>query len=184
MDAYNFPQVGTSERYDAVSITLGEWYELHFYRPFDDETWKWDAYSPEQYNRVCNKFLHRYYDREVSIPLASRWKRAYLRRFDEIMPKYKVLYKRLEEGLDPFQESRDKEKSRTIYSEFPQTMLSGNSDYASTGTDAERDAVREGAAVDMALRFANEWRDVDAMILDEVEHSLFSSLVNVSLPMW
>lgn len=167
-----------------MSITLGEWYEMKFYRPFDDDTWRFDAYSAEQYERLCNKILHRYYDREVSIPLASRWKRAYLRKLNEIMPKYKVLYARVEEGLNPLQESRDKEKSRTIYSEFPQTMLSGNSDYASTGTDNERDAVREGAAVDMALRFAEGWRDVDVMILDELEHTLFSSLINVSLPMW
>lgn len=184
MDAYNFPQVGTTERYDSVSITLGEWYEMKFYRPFDDDSWRFDAYSPEQYERLCNKILHRYYDREVSIPLASRWKRAYLRKLNEIMPKYKVLYALVEEGLNPLQESRDKEKSRTIYSDFPQTMLSGNSDYASTGTDAERDAVHEGAAVDMALRFAENWRDVDVMILDELESTLFSSLINVSLPMW
>ncbi len=184
MDAYNFPQVGTTERYDSVSITLGEWYEMKFYRPFDDDSWRFDAYSPEQYERLCNKILHRYYDREVSIPLASRWKRTYLRKLNEIMPKYKVLYARVEEGLDPLQESRDKEKSRTIYSDFPQTMLSGNSDYASTGADAERDAVHEGAAVDMALSFAENWRDVDVMILDELESTLFSSLINVSLPMW
>ena len=48
------------------------------------------------------------------------------------MPKYKLLYERVDEGLNPLQESRDREKSRDIFSDFPETMLSGNSDYAST----------------------------------------------------
>lgn len=180
---FDFPEVG-NERYDYMTITLGEWHELGFYKPLEDDSWRFDAYSDEQYARLCTKFLNRFYDREVSITVPGRWKRAYLRKLDEIMPKYKLLYARVEQGLNPLQESRDREKSRDIFSDFPETMLSGNSDYASTGNDREADTMHEGGAVDRAMQFAREYVDVDAMILDELERVLFTSILTPTVPLW
>lgn len=184
MNAFEFPEVPTDGRFDYMTITLGEWYELGFYRPFDDETWRFDAYSDVQYEHFCRMFVERFYDREVSIPLPSKWKRAYLRKLNEIMPKYKILYERVEQGVNPFQDERERYKSRDIFSEFPETMLSGNSDYASTGNDRESDVLREGSATDKAAQFAREWRSVDVMILDELEHVLFTALMLPTVPIW
>lgn len=181
---FDFPEVNTDERYDYMTITLGEWHELGFYRPLEDGSWRFDAYSDGQYARLCAKFLNRFYDREVSITVPNRWKRAYLRKLNEIMPKYKLLYARVEQGLNPLQESRDREKSRDIFSDFPETMLSGNSDYASTGNDREADTLREGGAIDKAVQFAREYVDVDAMILDELERVLFTSILTPTAPLW
>lgn len=181
---FDFPEVNTNERYDYMTITLGEWHELGFYNPLEDNTWRFDAYSDDQYARLCTKFLNRFYDREVSITAPSRWKRAYLRKLNEIMPKYKLLYARVEQGLNPLQESRDREKSRDIFSDFPETMLSGNSDYASTGNDREADTMHEGSAADKALQFSREYQDVDAMILNELEHVLFTSILTPTVPLW
>lgn len=181
---FDFPKVNTDERYDYMTITLGEWHELGFYKPLEDDSWRFDAYSDEQYARLCTKFLNRFYDREVSITVPSRWKRAYLRKLNEIMPKYKLLYARVEQGLNPLQESRDREKSRDIFSDFPETMLSGNSDYASTGNDREADTMREGSAIDKAVQFAREYQDVDAMILNELERVLFTSILTPTVPLW
>lgn len=181
---FDFPEVNTDERYDCMTITLGEWHELGFYKPLEDDSWRFDAYSDEQYARLCTKFLNRFYDREVSNTVPGRWKRAYLRKLNEIMPKYKLLYARVEQGIDPLQESRDREKSRDIFSDFPETMLSGNSDYASTGNDREADTMHEGGAVDKAVQFAREYVDVDAMILDELERVLFTSILVPTVPLW
>ena len=63
-------------------------------------------------------------------------------------------------------------------------MLSGNSDYASTGNDREADTMHEGSATDKAAQFARDWMDVDAMILDELEHTLFTSLIVPTVPLW
>lgn len=179
----NFPCVDRDARYDYMTITLGEWYELGFYTPSDD-SWRFDAYDDAQYERLCNKLLDRYYYREVSIPLPAQWKRAYLRKLNEIMPKYKLLYARVEQGLNPLQESRDRSKSRDIFSDFPETMLSGNSDYASTGNDRESDMLREGNAAELLTQFAREWQDVDALILDELEHVLFTGIMVPTVPLW
>ena len=181
---FDFPEVDTDARYDYMTITLGEWHELGFYRPLEDDSWRFDAYDDAQYERLCNKFLNRYYDREVSITVPNRWKRAYLRKLNEIMPKYKLLYTRVEQGLNPFQDSRDREKSRDIFSDFPETMLSGNSDYASTGNDREADTMHEGSATDKAVQFARDYVDVDAMILDELERTLFTSILAPTVPLW
>ncbi len=181
---FDFPEVNTDSRYDYMTITLGEWHELGFYKPLDDESWRFDAYDDAQYERLCVKFLNRFYDREVSITVPNRWKRAYLRKLNEIMPKYKLLYARVEQGVNPFQDSRDREKSRDIFSDFPETMLSGNSDYASTGNDREADTMHEGSAIDKAAEFARAWEDVDVMILDELKHVLFTGIMVPSVPLW
>lgn len=182
IDFNDFPCVGRDERYDYMTITLGEWYEMGFYDPSDD-SWRFDAYDDAQYRRLCEKFLDRYYYREVSIPLPARWKRAYLRKLDEIMPKYKLLYARVEQGVNPLQEGRDRAKSRDIFSDFPETMLSGNSDYASTGNDRESDMLREGNAAELLTQFAREWQDVDVLILDELEHVLFTGIMVPTVPL-
>lgn len=184
IDINDFPCVNRDERYDYMTITLGEWHEMGFYRPLEDDSWRFDAYSDEQYERFCRKLLERYYDREVSIIVPMRWKRAYLRKLNEVMPKYKLLYERVEQGINPLQSGRDRSKSRDIFSDFPETMLSGNSDYASTGTDRESDIVREGNASELAMKFAEEYNDVDVMILNELEHTLFTGVMVPTVPLW
>lgn len=183
IDVNDFPCIGRDERYDYMTITLGEWYEMGFYDPSDD-SWRFDAYDDAQYKRLCDKFLDRYYYREVSIPLPARWKRAYLRKLNEIMPKYKLLYERVEQGINPLQEGRDRAKSRDIFSDFPETMLSGNSDYASTGNDHESDMLREGNPAELSTQFAREWQDVDALILNELEQVLFTGIMVPTAPLW
>lgn len=181
---FEFPEVPVNDRWDYMTVTLGEWYEMGFYNPLDDESWCFDAYSDLQYTQLCRKIIERFYYREVSIPTPARWKTAYLRKLNEIMPKYKLLYARVEQGVNPFQASRDRSKSRDIFSDFPETMLSGNSDYASSGTDRESDTVREGDITEQAARFAESWNDVDVMILDELEHVLFTSIMVPTVPLW
>lgn len=181
---FEFPEVPLNDRWDSMTVTLGEWYEMGFYQPLTDDSWRFDAYSDLQYTQLCRKIIERYYYREVSIPTPARWKTAYLRKLNEIMPKYKLLYARVEQGVNPFQASRDRSKSRDIFSDFPETMLSGNSDYASTGNDHESDVMHEGSATDKAVQFARDWQDVDAMILNELDHTLFTSLMVPTVPLW
>ena len=180
---FDYDDVEYGDWRSRVSITLGEWYELGFYKP-DDARWKWDAYSDEQYERVCRRFLDRYYYREVSLWVPDQWWRAYMRKFNELMPKYALAYKRLESGLNPLAESDEYEKSRDIFSDFPATQLSGNADYTSTGTDRESETVREGNVVSQLNLFYNSYRDVDVALLDEVEPALFSGLMAVTIPKW
>lgn len=181
------------DRYDPVTVTLGEWYEMGFFHPYTmddggavvpDPDWVWDYFTPEQYKRVCDKFLNHYYYREAGVFPPFRWKLVYVRTFNEIMPKYKPLYERVEGGFNPLQESDEYTKSRDIFSDFPATMLTGNSDYASTGNDREQEIVREGNIAKAISRYASEYKDIDIMLIEEVGSQLFSSLMNATTYLW
>jgi len=166
------------EFHSAVTISLGELYETGFYDPAED-SWKWDYYSEEQYTRVCNKIVNRYYYREIGIIPPGAWKVAYLRVLNEIMPKYKRLYALLDTDPDIMQVTDEYEKSRNIFSDFPATQLSGNADYTSTGTDIERERVTQGDFAQRYDDYANTFRDVDVLILDDIDF-LFTSLITVN----
>lgn len=168
----------TREFHSVVTIKFGELVEWGWYNPADP-SWKWDAYNDAQYERLCQKIIARYWDREIGILPPGEWKRSFLRKLNEIMPKYKILYGMVDD-LDPMQERREYEKIREIGSEFPQTLLGGHQDYASTGRDHERELVGQGDQIGRIEDIAKRWADIDVLILDELE-ILFSALVTVSL---
>lgn len=168
--------------YSATSITLGELHDMGFFDASDD-SWRWDAYSDEQYHRVMSMILERYRFRELGVMPVYRWKATFMRYMNEIMPKYKVMYAREEQGVNPLQDSSEYSKERIIFSDFPATLLSGNSDYTSTGTDRENEVVREGDIVTQTNDYAERYRTVDVMILDEL-NILFTCVLTSTVPLF
>ena len=162
----------------AHTVKFGELVEAGFYNP-SDPSWKWDYYNEEQYSRVCTKFVARYWDMEIGILPPGEWKRSYVRKLNEIMPKYKKMYE-VYEDMDLMQIEREYGKDRKIQSDFPQTLLGEHEDYASAGVDDEYEKIREGDPLEKLEDMADNFRDIDVMILDELE-ILFSRLVSVSL---
>lgn len=144
-----------------------------------DREWAWDYYDLAQYKRVCDKFNARYWWDEISMLPPIRWKQQVVRKFNEAMPKYKLLYKSLEDLPDFTASGSEYGKSRQIYSEFPETLLNGNSDYVSNGSDREFETIRQGDWLEKALEFSNSYKDVDVMLLDELE-VMFSQLWTVN----
>lgn len=162
-----------------ISIQLGELIEGGLFDWENDESIIWDFYNEEQYKRVCQKFVNRYFYREIGIVPYRQWKLAYLRRMNEIMPKFKPLYEALNDGADILSESDEWSKSRSIFSDFPATMLGDNQDYASTGNDQQSETIRRGDWIETVEKI-KYYDDVDAMILNELE-PLFSSLLTASM---
>ena len=127
-------------RWNAVyTVQLGELIEKGVFDwslPVLD--WSKAAYSTEQYGRVCDYFIERFRFREISIEPFYEWATMLHRKLVyELMPKYKNLYANLDDDFDPAQISDRYHKGRSIGSDYPETMLSGNSDYASDGRDEE-----------------------------------------------
>jgi hypothetical protein len=166
-----------------VTIQLGELYIAGFFDYENDPSWRWDAYSDEQYTRVMGKILNHYFYREIGVLPPGRWKTEFMRKMNEVMPKYKPLYEQLEAGLNPLAESDEYGKSRDIYSDFPQSQLSDNQDYASNGRDREYENVRLGNVADAVQRLATVYNDADVLIIKELE-SLFSCLQSVDFTNW
>lgn len=174
--------------HSVVTIQLVELLDMNWvkwYLKDDDgnksinEDWAWDYYSEEQYYRLCDKFNDRFMWDEISLLPPLRWKQQLIRKLNEIMPKYKPLYKMLEEGADPMQTGLKYGKSRSIFSEFPETLLNGNSDYVSNGTDREYEDVTQGDWIEKVDDIQKRYNDVDVMILNELE-CMFSGLYTVS----
>ena len=163
--------------YHAIaSITLQELSEIGF---FDWEQFDWSeyAYDADTYKRLCEQIYARYKWREISITPPLEWKELFLARIKyELCPKYNRLYKLYAKYDALMDEDRifydyDKYgKSRDIGSEFPETLLSGNSVYASDGKDNEYEEIKDANPLD---RFDNLEKvsniNLDKMFVDELE---------------
>ena len=148
-----------------------------------DPDWVWDYYNLEQYKRLCDKFNSRFMFDEISMLPPGKWRQQLIRKINELMPKYKPLYKMIDDGIDPLQVGNEYGKSRNIFSEFPETLLNGNSDYVSTGTDREYEVIKQGNLVEQLEDYAKRYYDIDVMILNELE-IMFTSLYSVSTNGW
>lgn len=171
------------DRWNAIyTLTLGELID-HDIFSWDSDllNWKSAAYSDEQYQRVCDYFIERFRFREIAIVPFYEWASMLHRKLVyELMPKYRVLYKMLDADFDIAQVSDRYHKGRTVGSEYPETLLSGNSDYASTGTDEEHEDIERGNLLDSYLKYQNEFQALDKQLLDELE-DMFIGLYTVSL---
>ena len=144
-------------------------------------SWADAAYDEEQYARVCSYFVERFYYREISIEPYEEWARTLHRKLVyELMPKYRPLYERISEGINPLAGSNEYRKKRDIESMYPETLLSGNADYITNGNDLEEQTIRETDLTDQLAKYAELYKGVDELLLDELE-SLFVSMYTMNI---
>ena len=119
------------------TIQLGDLIEDEIFT-WERVNWKDAAYNESQYNRLCELFEAKFWLREISFTPIGLWmKRLRLELTYNLMPKYKPLYNQLEDGdYDPLQTGGEYRKERKIESDFPETLLSQNQDYASKSLNA------------------------------------------------
>lgn len=166
--------------HSVITIQLGELVNWGWI-DWSDPSWRWDAYDDDQYERVCKKIEDHYWNREISMLPPGDWKRRFLNLLNEIMPKYKKMYELVDEGnFNIMQNSDEYYKGRNVYSDFPQTRLAGNQDYASDSNDHEYERIVEGSPVDKLNDYLEIYRDIDLMIVKDLE-VMFSSLISVNL---
>ena len=167
----SYDYTGKSDWHAVYTIQLGELVESGVF-DWDNDiiNWHFAAYNEEQYNRVCDYFIERYRYREISIIPYKEWAQMLKRKLVfELMPKYISLYQRIDEGINPLADSDEYYKNRTIQSAYPETLLSENADYITDGRDEEFERIKEGNAAESAMRFAEIYRGVDELLLDELE---------------
>ena len=179
-EEYNKPEFHAVYSIQLCELIEGGWID------FNSPEWDFDSYKREgvendreQRDRFWMKFMKHFYWREIGIMPPGQWKWEVLRKLNEIMPKYKPAYKALDEGQNIFQHYGEYGKSRNIYSDFPQTMLGNNEDYASNGTDREHEEIYLGDWMDQMAKLKN-YDDVDLMIIKELE-TMFSCMFTVNI---
>lgn len=176
---YESIEVLPDEWHSAVTITLNELIECGVV-DFDNELMKWNAPDEATRKRINSKIVARFGIRQIGIVPPGLWMQQFRRKLNELAPKYKLIWEKIDsEEFNPWQYNREYGKSRHIYSDFPQTMLSGNEDYATAGNDKEFENIGETDLFERAKQIAGAYQDVDAMLLDELE-ILFSGLVSVN----
>ena len=180
VDDFEYAELDKYPRFNSVtSVTLGELVQ-DGYIDWSDGTWEFPKYSDEQDAQLKQKILEHYKYRDIALIPVMMWKDEFLRTMREIMPKYIYLYGVIDDSPNLIGASSEYYKSRNIYSDFPQTQLSGaNSDYASTGVDMEFERIRQGDIMDIAERLKS-YDDVDLMIIKELE-PLFSCILTMNL---
>lgn len=148
----------------------------------DDWSWRESAYDDAQYARCCRKIENRYYDREIGVLPAGRWKRHFLRLIDEIMPTLKPLYAAVDGNSGVMLSDMDTwHKMRTVFSDFPATQLAENQDYASNATDNQYETIANGNFMDKIAHIKQgDYVDIDVLLLDHLEEC-FSPLWTVNL---
>ena len=176
---------GHSEFHSVQTIELGELIESGVFT-WERVPWVNAAYSPEQYRRLCEAFELRFWAREIGITPVGLWfKRLTYKLVYDLMPKYRPLYAQVEAGdYDPLQSGGEYSKERRIDSDFPETLLSNNQDYASKGYDLERETIGRGNFADDYANYAEKVVAVDVMILDDIEKELFTSLYTTNVNGW
>ena len=164
------------------TIQLGELIESGVFDWSKDIlNWREAALDDAQYERVCRYFMERFYYREISMEPFLQWAN-YLKRklVFELMPKYKPLYERISEGVNPLADGNEYYKNRTIQSAYPETLLSENADYITDGRDEEFQRIKESNLADSLENFALKYKGIDQLILDELE-SMFISLYTANI---
>lgn len=166
--------------HSAATISFGELADAGFI-DWDAPEWQWDAYDDAQRSRLQAKIEARFWFRDIGVLPWARWRQMFVRKLNEIMPKYKLMYKKLnDEATDLFRVSDSYGKSRDVYSDFPASLLNGeNEDYASHGSDHEHEDVVDADTYERLMAIAREYTDIDVMILDELD-VLFSGLMTVN----
>ena len=164
------------------TVQLGELVEhgvFDWSRPELD--WSAAAYDADQYKRVCDYFIQRFMFREISIEPFYEWAVMLKRKLVfELMPKYTPLYIKMADGINPFSESDEYYKNRTIESAYPETLLSDNADYITDGRDEEYEKETEVRAAERYIYFAREFKGIDELMLSELE-SMFISLYTANI---
>jgi hypothetical protein len=182
----------------------------------------------ENYRPILNgKIIDEYYLREIGVETIEMFVLVLRRKMDQIMPYYNQLYdttlleysaldtmriqsvgKNHMEGKENTTAETDstttnKSGARIIGSDFPQSMLAGNADYARTGSDTTSDVEidtdgesksestsntdadsenlvtgYQGAASDLITKFRNTILNIDTMILADIEDCFMLVLNN------
>ena len=178
------PQIWTSPRggwHAVFTVQLGELIEMGVFDwKLPELDWSEAAYSPEQYKRICEYFVARFEYREISIVPPLEWFGILKRKLVyELSPKYNAAYKQLADGLNLLASEDEYYKERRISSSYPETLLSQNADYISSGDDSEHERIRIDSSMD-ALERLSQFKAIDEMMLDELE-SCFIGLYTANI---
>lgn len=131
--------------------------------------------------RLNNKIINQYASREICVIPPGIWKRFITRKLNLIMPVYNRLYKLIDDGrFDILEMDTMYQKSRSVYSEYPQSQIQGSNDYARDASDNENKHEKTGPVLDLVMKYYQNYVDVDELVVKDLD-CCFSSLLTVNM---
>lgn len=171
-------------RYMAIeTITLAELIDQRVFSWADERiAGAFDGLGAENAARLQDAFVARYLYEEIGVLPPGQWlQRLGAKIRYQLVPKYKPLYDAIASGdFNPTLKGSEWHKERRIRSEFPETQISGNSDYLSDGEDSEYQTIRTDDQLALSELYYSQYKDVDTALLDELE-TLFATLWSVQV---
>lgn len=171
-----------------VTVSVGELYanDLINWGPETEAApsldWSEYSYTPEQFARVCDMFVQRFWFRELDCVTLKPWCIMVVELFREGMQKYAPLYKAMEDAPNPLQDFDNYVKERNVFSDFPATQIAPkNQDYASNATDRERENIQIGDLTDKVSKYIERYKSVDVMLLDDMAPLIFSNIYTLNI---
>lgn len=149
------------------------WGKEDYFKDMDDD------FDNNHRERLNQKIEARYFYREICCTPPGKFKHFLVRKLNELLPKYNELYKVRDAGdFHVLRQETKNSKYRHIYSEYPQTQLKGDADYATNGQDNAAGSTVDGPPVDMFIDFHDRFDDIDVMIIDQLEVCFWSAMSN------
>lgn len=185
-------------------------------------------FDPSYRVGLTKKIFEHYFMREIGLETIDMFTYAFKRKMNEIMPLYNKLYESERIAFDPLSTvdltntmestgnqtssgqsesttiANQKSGSRAIQSQFPQSMLASNADYATAGSDSNgtadstgegleesssmsdteqqatsRTTGYQGIASELLMRYRQTLLNIDMLIIEEL-NELFMSIWNSS----
>lgn len=164
-------------------VAAPSWHDQHapntirFGEIMDDHpSWRTNYYPafPEVHRtRLNQKIEDRYFYREISHEgggMPGVFFHFLKRKLNEVLPQYMKIYALEDSGdINVLRTETTKVKSRSIYSDYPQTALSGDADYATNSNDIANASEVTGPNIDMINKFNESYTDTDLLVLKALD---------------
>lgn len=147
--------------------------------------WGANEYYPDftgpHRERLNSMIQERFWYREICVTPPERWKKLFVSKLNQIIPKYARVWAVEDAGdLKILRQETYNGKARDVHSAYPQSQLQGTADYADDGLDHAEGHTRDGPPSEMLTDYMDNYKEPEERILAELE-TYFSCLATTNL---
>ena len=143
---------------------------------FSNDIWDFQYYNVEQRDRIYGKLTDRYYYAEIACIPVGKWRHFLLDALNKRAPKANLMYDFMDNTDGLKAGGKEHKLNRLVYSDFPQTQLAANQDFATSAHDFEEEIDKTLDARDL-IDIWDKFDNPDEYILYGVR-TLFIPLLN------
>lgn len=171
-------QIGRGREYldDCAEFTLGWLVE----RSFNWGQLEWTCEDTVMRVLVNNMISEHFYYRGLSLVPPARWRRRFISRMNEIMPKYITMLNQIDDINDRiFRTGTELTKGKRLDSKYPENIVSNDFDYLSDGNAYDEYKEMEGDILDKYIKYIDQFNTVWTALFHDLEN-LFTHNIDIT----